>query len=150
MCFILPIHKSASMCIMWENFSAAVSLSIEGFFLIQNPVGSIVTVLYFLVSPQFYKQISFLRKDWTQNLVIGSMRVCMPSYFSHVQLFATLWTVACQDQSGFPCPPPPPPGDLPDPGMEPASLMSPELAGEFFAPSVTWKALWGFRLYPIG
>ena len=26
----------------------------------------------------------------------------------------------------------PPPGDLPDPGMEPASLMSPVLAGEFF------------------
>ena len=24
------------------------------------------------------------------------MRVCVLSHFSHVQLFATLWTVACQ------------------------------------------------------
>ena len=31
-----------------------------------------------------------------------------------------------ENWSGFPCPPP---GDLPDPGMEPASLMSPALAG---------------------
>ena len=32
----------------------------------------------------------------------------------------------------------PPPGDLPDPGMEPASLMSPALAGGFFIASATW------------
>ena len=31
--------------------------------------------------------------------------------------------------SGLPCPPP---GDLPNPGFEPASLMSPALAGGFF------------------
>ena len=31
--------------------------------------------------------------------------------------------------SGLPCPPP---GDLPHPGIEPASLMSPALAGRFF------------------
>ena len=53
------------------------------------------------------------------------------SRFSHVQLFATLWTVAHQASlsmgfsrqeywSGLPCPPP---GDLPDPGIE-TSLMS--------------------------
>ena len=33
------------------------------------------------------------------------------------------------------------PGDLPDPGMEPASLMSPALAGGFFTMSAIWKAL---------
>ena len=38
--------------------------------------------------------------------------------------------------SGLPCPPP---GDLPDPGTEPASLKSPALAGGFFAISVTGK-----------
>ena len=51
--------------------------------------------------------------------------------------FATPWTVAHQDplSSQFPRPaywsglPFPSPGDLPDPGMEPAS---PALAGEFF------------------
>ena len=33
--------------------------------------------------------------------------------------------------SGLPCPPP---GDLPDPGIEPVSLMSPALAGGFSLP----------------
>ena len=52
------------------------------------------------------------------------------SHFSRVQLFATLWTVAHQAPlpmgfsrqeywRGLPCPPP---GDLPDPGIELASL----------------------------
>ena len=34
----------------------------------------------------------------------------------------------------------PPPGDLPDPGIEPTSLMSPALAGRFFTTSVIWEA----------
>ena len=32
----------------------------------------------------------------------------------------------------------PPPGDLPDPGIEPVSLMSPALAGSFFSTGTTW------------
>ena len=32
------------------------------------------------------------------------------------------------------------PGDLPKPGMEPASHASPALAGEFFTTSTTWEA----------
>ena len=54
---------------------------------------------------------------------------CMLSLFSHVQLFATLWTVARQAPlsmgfsrqkywSGFPFPSP---QDLPNPGIEPKS-----------------------------
>ena len=39
--------------------------------------------------------------------------------------------------SGLPCPPP---GDLPDSGIEPMSLMSPALAGRFFTTSTTWEA----------
>ena len=31
-------------------------------------------------------------------------------------------------------------GDIPDPGIEPISLMSPVLAGRFFAISDTWEA----------
>ena len=78
----------------------------------------------------------------------------MLSCFSQVQLFATLWTVTCQAPlstgfskqeywSGLPCPPPP--GDLPDPGIEPASLTSPELAGRFFTTNATWEALPGLK-----
>ena len=73
----------------------------------------------------------------------------MLSCFSHVRLFATLWTVALQAPlsmgfsrheywSGLLCSPP---GDLPDPGMEPSSLMSLALAGRFFTTSCTWEAL---------
>ena len=32
------------------------------------------------------------------------------------------------------------PGDLPDPGIEPVSLVSPALAGRFFTTSATWEA----------
>ena len=67
---------------------------------------------------------------------------------SRVWLFAAPWTIARQAPlsvgfsrqeywSGFPCPPP---GDLPDPGMEPASLMSPALAGGFFTTGAAWGA----------
>ena len=59
---------------------------------------------------------------------------------SGVRLFATPWTVAHQAPlsmkfsrqeywSGLPFPPP---GGLPDPGIEPASPVSPALAGGFF------------------
>ena len=64
------------------------------------------------------------------------------------------WTIACQAPlskgfsreeywSGFPCPPP---GDLPDSGIEPASLIPPEVADEFFTTSATWEALVGFNM----
>ena len=67
-------------------------------------------------------------------------RVCVVSWFSHVQLFATLWTIACQAplSTGFSRQeywsrlPFPPPGDLADPGTKPAFLMSPALADRFF------------------
>ena len=40
--------------------------------------------------------------------------------------------------SGLPFPTP---GDLPDPGSEPASPVSPALAGRFFTISASWEAL---------
>ena len=72
----------------------------------------------------------------------------MLSCISRVRLFATLWTVALQapPSMGFSrqeyCRglPFPPPGDLPNPGIEAASLMSPALAGELFTTSDTWVA----------
>ena len=39
--------------------------------------------------------------------------------------------------SGLPCPPP---GDLPNPGIKPASPISPALVGLFFTISATWEA----------
>ena len=40
--------------------------------------------------------------------------------------------------SGLPFPSP---GDLSDPGIQPASLVFPALAGRFFSTSTTWEAL---------
>ena len=34
-----------------------------------------------------------------------------------------------------------PPGDLPNPGIKPTSLMSPALAGGFFTTGANWEAL---------
>ena len=75
--------------------------------------------------------------------------MCTLSHFSCVQLFATLWAVACQAplSMGFPRQenwsglPYLPPGDLPNPGIEPVSLASPALAGSSFTTRVTWEAL---------
>ena len=65
-----------------------------------------------------------------------------------------LWTIAHQVHlsmgfsrqeywSGLPCPSP---GNLPEPGIEPASLMSPTLAGGFFTTSATWEAWYGIEI----
>ena len=68
---------------------------------------------------------------------------CMLSHFSHVQLIATPWTVALNTgfsrQEHWSELPYLPPGDLPDPGIRPASLSSPVLAGRFFTTSATWE-----------
>ena len=71
----------------------------------------------------------------------------MLSHFSHDQLFANLWTAACQGllSMGFSSEeywsglPHPPPGDLPNPGIEPASPASPALAGRFFTTNTSWE-----------
>ena len=69
------------------------------------------------------------------------------------QLCLTLWlprTVALQvplsvgfsrqeNRSGLPCPSP---GDLPNPGIKPTSLMSPALSSKFLITRATWEARW--------
>ena len=72
--------------------------------------------------------------------VYSGMLSAVPSCFCHVWVCATLGTVAHQALlstgfsrqeywGGLPCPSP---GDLPNSGIEPASLMSPALVGRFF------------------
>ena len=77
----------------------------------------------------------------------GQLNVCMLQHLSCAQLFATLWTTACQVPlslgfsrqecwSGLLWPSP---EDLPNPGIEPTCLMSPALAGGFFTTSAPGK-----------
>ena len=97
----------------------------------------------------------------TSNLVLSSLSdkagrltillasLCPACMISHVQLFETPWTVACQAplSMGFPRQeywsglPFPPPGDLPYPGIKLMSLESLALASEFFTTSTTWEAM---------
>ena len=83
------------------------------------------------------------------------MRVCVPSHFSHIQLFSTVWTVVHQAPlcMGFSRQEYwggllyPPSGDLPDSGIEPVSLTSFALAGGFFTTRTTGEALiWGVHV----
>ena len=75
----------------------------------------------------------------------------MLSPLSCIHLFVTLWTVAHQASqfmgffrqeywSELSCPPL---GQIPDPGIEPASLTSPVLEGRFFTSSAHLGALRG-------
>ena len=77
------------------------------------------------------------------------MYASMLNCFSHVQLFLTLMTIACQVPlsmvfrrqeywSGLPCPPP---GDHPNPGIEPTSLRYPALVYRFFITSAPLEVL---------
>ena len=70
----------------------------------------------------------------------------------------TPWTVVCQAPlsmgffrqeywSRLSCPPP---GDLPNPGIEPTSLMSPALAGRFFTTNTPWEALFAAETLQFG
>ena len=97
------------------------------------------------VSPSCFKA------DGSKRHIIQSdtgVCMCMLSCFSCVWLFVTLWTVAHQiplihgilqarilEWVAVPSA-----GALPDPGIEPLSLMSPALAGVFFTSSTTWEA----------
>ena len=83
-----------------------------------------------------------LRRKWALCML------CVLSHFSGLWFCVTLRTVACQAPpsmefsrleywNGLPCPPP---RDLPDPGIKPMSLISPELGGRFFTTSATWEA----------
>ena len=82
-----------------------------------------------------------LGKADVNQLVTVCVRACMLSFFSPVWLFVTPWTIGGQTPlsmgfsrqeywSGLPFPTPP--GDLPNPGIEPASPVSPALTGRFF------------------
>ena len=73
----------------------------------------------------------------------------MLSCFSHVWLFATLWTIAClaplsmgfcrqEYRGGLPCPLP---GFLPNSGIEIASLASPALTGRFSYHWCPWEGV---------
>ena len=100
-----------------------------------------------LENPLDCKEIQPVHPKGNQSCVFfGKVKVKVKS-LSRVWLLATPWTVAHQAPlsmgfsrqeywSSLPCPPP---GDPPDPGIEPVSLLSPALADEFCTTSTLNK-----------
>ena len=100
------------------------------------------------LSPSGFRAIFFnIKFIYLQYILIDLFNVVRIVVYSlsHVQLFATPWTVVHQAHlsmgfsrqeswNGLPFPSP---RDLPDPGMEPRSLTSPAMEGGFFTMSTT-------------
>ena len=109
-----------------------------------------------LVSPSLLTRTPVLKGPPHEFNLMTCLYVCT---LSRVWLFVTPWTAACQAplSMGFPRQeywsglPFPSPGDLPDPGIESVTLVSPALAGGFLTISATWErplsrdtvAFWG-------
>ena len=96
--------------------------------------------------------LQILRAPNTQSsLLLTANNLWSACPLSHVRLFATPWTVACQAplSMGFPRQeywsglPFPSPGDLPDPGIKPISLASPALVGRFFTTAPPGYLIYG-------
>ena len=94
------------------------------------------------------EEIVILLEQWLEHHRLYQARTCVCQVTSVSS--AAPWTIAHQAHlciefywqecwSGLPCPSP---GDLPNPGIKPTSLMSPALAGGLFTTSATWEALY--------
>ena len=128
---LLFSQKKKKMCSIWDNGSV-------NFFFFFYCFTFFLLIFYFLTKISNYSH-------WQECMSISMHAcVCMLCCFSHSQLFATLWTIACQAplsmgfsrqgyRSGWPCRPP---EDLPDPWIEPLSLMSWALAD-----STAWQTI---------
>ena len=106
--------------------------------------------MYYRIYLCYIKDIASLYHKLDSFLISSCkkyMSACMLSLFGCVQLFVTLWTMACQAPlsmgfsrqeawSGLPCPS----SRDPPSGLEPESLASPALANRLFTSSATWEA----------
>ena len=84
---------------------------------------------------------TFLQVLWINSMCSvtqSCLTVCNPRFLSMGSPRQEYW-------SGVPFPPP---EDLPNIGIEPASLPSPALASGFFTTNATWEALWSNCLVP--
>ena len=101
----------------------------------------IYSILFYILFPYSSLQdIEYSSLCYTAGHCWFTYFILHAQFLSLAWLFATPWTVACQASlsMGFPRQeywrrfPFPPSGDLPCPGIEPTSPVSPALGGEFF------------------
>ena len=103
-----------------------------------------------------YSVALFLHICSESNQFCSNKHAYVLSHFSHVWLFVILWIITQEAPlsmrfsrqeywSGLQYPPP---GDLPDLGIEPASLLASALAGRFFTLEPPGKPLFK-HIYPL-
>ena len=162
----LPDGWVSQPCLPWNLTSPLLSLcgshtSFSQFFCRCLPFAGTLHILFPLAEKPFptcTKLLKFFRCQLEYHLLGQAffMPMCVCWGALAVLNSVTLWTIACQASvprgfsrqehwSGLLCPPP---GSLPDSGIEPLSLMSPELVGRFFTSSTTWGALYA-RTFPL-
>ena len=130
----------------WLSSSSIVHIWVYTYIFFPDSFPWEVIARYWVYFPMLYsKSLLFI------HFMYGSVYLsitCMLSHFSRVWLLVTLWTIAHQtplskgfskqeDWSGLPHPPP---EDLPNPGTELVSPISPALAGGFFTTSLSQEA----------
>ena len=126
--------------VLWQFFKLQTKSTCTSHFLNLYPIVSL------FLPPSGWKL--FFKNTMCNVVPYFVLYACMLSCFSCVRLFVTPWIVTHQAAlsmgfskqeywSRLPCPPP---GDLPNPGIESMSLMSPALAGGFFTTNTMWEA----------
>ena len=139
--------RGAVGCLFWESgvrgglcpqdlIDMQISLSGCKLMLSACPCAVSVCLSPFFLSPPFIylcipssKQAKLLQLCQTLCDPMGSFATC--------QAPLSMGFSRQEYCSGLPFPPP---GDLPDAGIKPVSLASPELAGGFFTTSANWEA----------
>ena len=166
---IIPSYSDPVVCHFYLRIAAiSISVSIQNSLkcsrVHKEPQSSKGWFIHFLwiqqrcVERPLSNAKAFAPEDINANkekaILAGTHRImcCAVYLFSRVWLFATPWAVALQALlsmrfsrqeywSGLLYLPPRKVGNLPNPGIEPASLVSPALADGFFTSSATWEAL---------
>ena len=113
--------------------------SLEDYIVILESSNTDSTVMIFCCALWSFLQLIYsLLKESDWQHVWGQPHACLCYVLSHVRLFVTSWTIDHQVPlsmelsrqeywSGLPLPPP---GDLPDPGIESVSPLSPALQAD--------------------
>ena len=145
--YSVNVEDPATMCEGYTFRRKTQSLRVRSAFILQGPVqlsiASISDHSYQFSTKVLLQKCHAVWVHRRLDYILGITCACL-SCFIHVQLFVTLWTVACQAplsmrfcrQEYWNRLPWLPSGHLPDAGIEPTSLASPASTGGFSIPLV--------------
>ena len=157
--------RSAELDLGWESFGIQITQLTKNRFkginhhLFNQPFRPLKNIFFLFATYSSWFQVKvFLFTDNATEALSSANRkpflICVGAKpLQCVWLVATLWTAACEVPlsmgfsrkdcwSGLPCPPP---GHLFNPGIQPASLMSPALAGRVTSATWCYSGTWCFK-----